>query len=270
MDVILQARGLGYSWPKRGPVFERIELALPAGQVMCILGPNGVGKSTLLACLCGLLRPEQGEVHLSGRPIAGLGQAEIARDLAFVPQTQASVFDFTLRTFVELGRAAHLRLFQTPGAADRKIVDEVLERLGIADLAEKTLTEVSGGERQLATIARALVQKPKIVVLDEPAAHLDFANQARLLQVIDELRLSGLSVLFTTHIPDHAYAVATTTMVLSRHTAPMVGATQDLLDARTLTRIYETPIEVLSSGHGRHAALVQQARVTDRADPGGR
>lgn len=254
MELILEGRGLSVGWPGRGAVLEGIDITIRAGEVLCILGPNGVGKSTLLACLCGLLTPDAGSLRLAGRPMETLSRAAIACQLAFVPQSQSSVFDFTLRSFVEFGRAAHLGLFQSPGAGDRERVSAVLDLLGLAPLADKRISEVSGGERQMATIARALVQEPRLVILDEPASHLDFGNQARLLRVISRLRADGLSVVFTTHLPDHAFAVADRTMALSRSAPPATGPTAEILTEAVLSRAYDIAVTLTRTPAGMHAS----------------
>ncbi|BCG86979.1 ABC transporter ATP-binding protein [Mesorhizobium sp. 113-3-9] len=255
--MILAADALGFSYPGRvSPVFSGIGLDIAAGEVVCVLGPNGVGKSTLLRCLAGLSAPSTGSVLLEGQPIASLSRAAIARLLALVPQSYETVFAFSVRTVVEMGRAPHLSLFDAPGDEAARMTSEALTTLGIAHLIDAAYSEISGGERQLVQIARVLVQAPKLMILDEPTAHLDFANQARFLALIRRLAASGLAVIFTTHAPDHAYALADRTLVMSPRHPPVLGPTGEILTESVLSGAYGVPIRLIRAGG--HVACVAE------------
>lgn len=210
---MLEARGLAIG--HRGRVLARgLSLALEPGRILCLLGPNGGGKTTLLRTLLGLLPPLDGQVLLDGAPIHRLSPRAIARRVAHVPQAAAPAFAFTVLDAVLMGRAAHLPLLAAPGARDRAAALEALDRLGIAHLAARRVTELSGGERQLVLIARALAQEAAVLVLDEPAASLDFGNQARVLGQLRALARRGLAVLMTTHHPDHALLIGDAALLL--------------------------------------------------------
>jgi iron complex transport system ATP-binding protein len=257
MGVILAAEGLGYAYPGRPrPVFGDVGLDISDGEILCVLGPNGIGKSTLLRCLAGLAPPSAGIVRVAGRPIVELGRAEIARQLALVPQSHQTVFAFPVRTVVEMGRAPHLGWFGSPGPEDAERAVEALRTLGIAHLADAPYTEISGGEQQLVQIARVLAQAPRLMILDEPTAHLDFANQARFLALVRRLARQGLGIIFTTHAPDHAYALADRTLVLSQHHPPLLGGTRAVLTAERLSETYGVPIRLIREGG--HIACVAE------------
>lgn len=257
MGVILAAERIGFSYPGKSlPTFQDLSLGISPGEIICVLGPNGVGKSTLLRCLAGLAPTSSGTVLLDGAPIAAMPRAEVAKRLALVPQSYETVFAFSVRTVVEMARAPHLGWFDAPGREVAKLVDDALQTLGIVHLADAAYTEISGGERQLVQIARVLVQAPKLMILDEPTAHLDFANQARFLSLTRRLAKAGLAVIFTTHAPDHAFGLADQTLILSPNHPPSLGATKDILTEAMLSRTYGVPIRLI--GAGDHVACVAE------------
>ena len=176
--------------------------------MLALLGPNGGGKTTLLKTLLGILTPQAGEVMIGGRSLARISIGERARLIAYVPQAHVPTFAFTVETVVLMGRTAHGNLFSRPSAHDRMVAARVLEQFGIAQLAPRPYTMISGGERQLVLLARALAQEPQFVVLDEPTASLDFGNQGKVMREIRALAGAGHGVLFTTHDPNHALRAA--------------------------------------------------------------
>ena len=185
-----------------------LDVKLEKGEVLALLGPNGGGKTTLLKTLLGLLRPKAGEVRLDGAALSALTVRQRARLVAYVPQIHVATFAFSVETVVLMGRSAHGDLFARPTSHDRGVAATMLDRLGIAPLAQRPYTMISGGERQLVLLARALAQEPQFIVLDEPTANLDFGNQGKVLREIRALAASGLGVLFTTHDPNHALRAA--------------------------------------------------------------
>ncbi|WP_269848866.1 ABC transporter ATP-binding protein [Methanosarcina horonobensis] len=174
---------------------------------MCILGPNGAGKSTLIKCIAGIFKPAAGSIRILGEDTASLGEKGIARHIGYVPQQNEVVFPFTVLDFVVMGRAPHLSMFSSPSAEDMEIARESLEVIGLSDLAERPVSSLSGGQSQMVLIARALVQKPSLLLLDEPTSHLDFGNQVLVLEAVQRLASLGMSIVMNTHMPDHAFLV---------------------------------------------------------------
>ncbi len=223
-----------------------LDCTLEAGEVVCLLGPNGSGKSTLMRTLLGLQPRLAGTVTLEGRALDRWGAAERARRLAYVPQAADSYFDFSLRETVEMGRTAHRGVFASPGRRDREIAADALERLGIAGLADRPIHAVSGGERQLALIARALATEARYLVMDEPTANLDYGNQSRVLDEVARLKAAGIGVLVSTHHPEHAFRIADRVMLLAAGSLRAQGPTLATLTSQALSALYGRPIEVAS------------------------
>jgi iron complex transport system ATP-binding protein len=251
---MLTVESLAFGFPGR-TVGRDVSFALQAGEVMCVLGPNGGGKTTLFRTVLGLLPRHDGVIRLHDQEIENLSRNEIARRVGYVPQGHIGYFAFTVREFVLMGRTAHLSLFSVPGRKDREISQGSLESLGIAHLADQPVTEISSGERQLALVARALAQEPKLLVLDEPTASLDFGNQVRVLQRISALAGSGISILFSSHDPDHAFLCARRALLLAEGRVLELGPPRDVIRADTLERMYGVSVQVIDLGGGGHTCL---------------
>lgn len=241
--MTLAARGLGFGFGNR-VVGTGLSCHLDAGEVVCLLGPNGSGKSTLMRTLLGLQASLAGDVLLEGKPLRSWPTVERARRLAYVPQAADSYFDFSLLEMVEMGRAAHQGLFSGPGAEDKRAAMAALQSLGVAHLAHRSLHAVSGGERQLGLIARALATEASYLVMDEPTANLDYGNQARVLDEIVRLKASGIGILLSTHHPEQAFRVADRVLLLRDGALVAQGGVSATLTSEALSNLYGRAIEV--------------------------
>ncbi len=241
----IEGRGLTIGYPDR-TVGSGLDVALSTGEVLALLGPNGGGKTTLLKTLLGLLKPKAGEVRLGDKPLDNYSIRERARVVAYVPQVHISTFAFTVETVVLMGRTAHGSLFSRPSGQDRAVAQAALERFGIAALASRPYTMISGGERQLVLLARALAQEPQFIVLDEPTASLDFGNQGKVMREIRALAKSGHGVLFTTHDPNHALRAADRAYLLREGTRIADGPVATVLNREQLEALYRATVERLT------------------------
>lgn len=233
------------------PLGQPIDLTLAGGEVLCVLGPNGCGKTTLFRTLLGLLPAVRGRVLVAGEDLAARPRAALARLLAYVPQAHAGVFAFSVEDVVLMGRSAHLGVFAMPSQADRARALESLERLGIGALRAKRYTEISGGERQLVLIARALAQQARLLVMDEPTASLDFGNQLRVLREIGALRDSGIAVLVSTHQPEHALRMADRVALMKEGSLLRCAPPAQAMQPQALAHLYGLRVEdIVDAGLG--------------------
>lgn len=242
--MTLSGHALTIGYPDR-VVGRGLDVALRQGEVLALLGPNGCGKTTLLRTLLGLLPPKAGEVRVDDAPLAAYSLRERARRIAYVPQSHVATFAFPVETVVLMGRTAHGNLFSRPSVADRAVAARSLARFGIAGLAERPYTMISGGERQLVLLARALAQEPQFVILDEPTASLDFGNQGKVMREIRALATSGHGVLFTTHDPNHALRTADRALLMRAGERIAEGPVATVLTGERLEALYGAPIESL-------------------------
>lgn len=258
----LAIEDLSYGYP--GHVVGRhISFSVGTGEVLCVLGRNGEGKSTLFKTILGLLPPRAGAVRVDGELTAGWSARRRALTFGYVPQTGGGAFPFTVAELVLMGRTAHRGAFSAPSAADRKVADQAIETLGIVHLAQREWLRVSGGERQLALVARALAQETRILVLDEPTASLDFGNQVRVLDAVRSLaETHGLTVLLSTHHPEQAFACADRVAVLAGGALLQIGPPEQVITSETLRTCYTVEVAVLPVADDRYRVCVPRSYIT--------
>lgn len=247
--TLLGAHGLSIGYG-RTEIANGIDLSIGPGSVTCLLGPNGIGKTTLFKTLLGLLPPLAGKVEIGGSDLSGLNQQTIARQIAYVPQAQITEFAYSVLDLVVMGRTAHLDAFAAPRTADYATAMEALERLGIHALAGRDSTRISGGQRQLVLIARALAQQARVIIMDEPTASLDLGNRILVLDTIRKLARDNLAVVLSTHEPEHAFVVADRVAILAAD-GFLSGPVEAVMTPRELSRLYRVELIVEKTASGR-------------------
>lgn len=240
----LRAQALSVGWGKR-PLLERLDLSVSSGQMVCLLGSNGCGKTTLFRTLLGLMPPMGGAVYIDGRPTASMSRAALAKLLAYVPQHHTPPFDFRVLDVVAMGRTVYMKGTGQPGRADYDAAANALERLGMEYLSQRIYTRLSGGERQMVLIARAVAQQAGILLLDEPTSSLDFGNQARVLRTLVRLTEQGFGVMMTTHAPDQALLCGAQALLIGPGGSVISGPAGEILTPQTLERAYGVPVAVV-------------------------
>jgi len=242
--MTLQALHLGFAYRHRR-VIDDISLSLDHGEVVSLLGANGAGKSTLLKLLLGLQASQEGQVTLNGRSLTQWRRRQLARELAYVPQVHITPFPYSVREIVTMGRTPAMGLFGARTQTDTAAVALSLRQLGIEHLADRPYTEVSGGERQLTLIARALAQGARLLILDEPTNGLDYGHQLKLLARLRELATDGYGVLMTTHHPDHARLASDRVLLLRDGRLRASGHPDQVVTPSQLMQLYDIPESLL-------------------------
>lgn len=241
---MLKVENLQFSYVREQMVLKNVSFDLNRRDVLCLLGPNGTGKTTLLRCLLGLSKPSGGRILLEGRDMTTTSSRERAKYMAYVPQASSMAFPYEAEEIVLMGRVAHLRVGARAGRADRAICAEALESLGISHLRRKMFNRISGGERQMVLLARAMVQQAHILVMDEPTASLDYGNQARILRLVHHLSEQGYSILLVTHFPDHAFLACNQAVLMKDGVVKARGSPESVVTSDSLSSLYGTEVSV--------------------------
>lgn len=249
--MFMEVSNASFSYGKKA-IFEDINFSLGKGEVFCLLGPNGTGKSTLLDCIMGVQKLQHGTISIEGNPISNLGPREMAKILAYVPQIQAVSFPFEVNLMVLMGRASYLNIYSSPSQEDYQIANEALSVVGMAEHGHRLFSELSGGEKQLVMIARALAQKTSMIVMDEPTAHLDVKNEFIILETVKELaQKMKLTFLIATHFPNHPFYFAdhwipTTVGILHNQKFSFLGTPHEVLKESNIFEVFGVKTKVLT------------------------
>ncbi|AKX94206.1 iron ABC transporter ATP-binding protein [Moorella thermoacetica] len=244
MKLELKGVTCGY-WGRA--VVSGVSMEVESGEIMCLLGPNGSGKTTLFKTILGLIKPQAGDILLGGKNICGWPQARIARVMGYIPQAHNPPFPFKVLDVVLMGRTAHLGTMAAPGREDVAIARRAIATLNISHLEDRIYTEISGGERQLVLIARALAQEPRLLIMDEPTSALDFGNQLLVLSHIKRLAQMGLAIIMASHFPDHALLYASKVMLLKKGQVYSLGRPEETVTEESLKNLYGVDVKIIST-----------------------
>lgn len=227
-------------------VLHEISFEIPDGVLVNVLGPNGVGKSTLFRCILGLNNDYTGSVLVNGKDMKHLSIKERAREISYIPQSHAPVYDYEVLDVVLMATGSDLKMLSNPGCDQKRRAYEALERIGIEDFAHRTYTQISGGEQQLVLIARAIAQNAKTIVMDEPTSALDYGNTVRVLSCVKQLAREGMSIIQSTHNPDHAFLFSDKTLVIKDGKVEAYGTPYDVITSELISGLYSLEVEVNS------------------------
>ena len=236
--MILEVQNGCFGYPKQPVILENINLRLEEGHILAILGPNGIGKTTLLKCMIGLLPWHSGKTLFYGKDIHTLKPKDVWSTISYIPQSRGFAFSYTGLEMVLLGRSAHLGTFQQPGKEEIEMAEAMMERVGITRLANKDCNRMSGGELQMVLIARALINEPKLIILDEPTVGLDPAQVIEIRKLIRELGRAH-TVILSSHILSEVQAVCQQILILSKGHLAAAGSLEELTaDGKSLEEVF--------------------------------
>ncbi len=233
-------------------IFSNLNFNVNEGEIFCILGPNGCGKTTLLDCILGLLKLNSGNIYIYEKELINYKQNELAQTMAYVPQVHQKSFSYLVKDIVLMGRAHKHSFYSSPTDEDKEIAIDALRKVGIIHLADIPYTQISGGECQLVMIARALAQQPNIIIMDEPTSHLDFKNELILLETVVELiKENNISVIMATHFPNHAYYfesnhIKTSLGLMNNGRFEQVGSPKEILNEENIKKIYNINSKIIN------------------------
>ena len=235
-----------FSYNHKENIWENVNLQVNEGDCVCLLGANGCGKTTLLHTMCGAHPITGGQVLVNGKNIQDYAITELAQTVGIVYQDHTVSFPYTSLEVVRMGRAPYLSMFQTPSREDTLLAYEIMKELGIADIANKSYSKISGGQRQLVLIARTLCQQPDVILFDEPTSHLDFKNQAIVMKTLQKLSDKGMTIVMTSHFPSHAWQVGTKVVLMGRKGIIDQGTPEEIMTEENLSNIYDVKVRIVN------------------------
>lgn len=256
----LNVEHLSFAYQK-APVLSDISFTLGEGEILSVLGPNGVGKTTLFRCILGLVRNYQGRVTVDGQELRRLSNRELAGHIAFIPQNQRPTFGYTVLDTVLMGTTRQFSPFSGPKEKQVRQAVQALERVGAEHLMERDFSKLSGGEQQLVLIARAIVQQAKILIMDEPTSALDYGNQFRTLELIQDLAEDGYAVMVSTHNPQHALMYSSHILALSGGRVAAWGRGEEVLTQELVERLYGVEVTFAQTQSGKIIVPIKNRRA---------
>ena len=240
---LVDVHDVSFAYHNHNQVLYNVTFTVQPGELITLLGPNGAGKSTLLNCIMNLLTPQSGEIYLDGRQNTKMERREIAQMVAYVQQHVDVTFGYSVRDYAVMGRTPFLKMYTPPSADDYAIVDEALEKLGVSHLSQRIYSELSGGQRQLIDVARAVVQQPRLILFDEPTSALDYGNQIKVLKMVNELsRKDGFAAIMTTHNPDHPILLDSSVCLLGRDGRLIKGTVDEIMQEPIMDEVYQAEL----------------------------
>ncbi len=241
----LELRDIACGYDQNNIILKNITFTLESGNICTLLGPNGVGKTTLFKTILQLIPSLKGNIYIDGDDISKWSVKKRSRYLAYVAQVHVPTYPYTVKDMAMFGRMGQIAAFSQPSKKDYEIVEQALEDVGISHLRNEVYTEISGGERQLLMIARALAQEAKILIMDEPTANLDYGNMIMVMNCISQLAKKGLCIIFTTHMPDQALMCMDKTALIYKDAPMIFGDTYQVVTKKNLESAYHADVEIL-------------------------
>lgn len=250
MKNILEINDASFSYGGND-IFNEINFNISKGDIFCILGPNGAGKTTLLKCLNKLQDLDKGEIILNGTSLKSLSFSQIAKSIGYIPQGHIPTFPFSVFDVVLMGRSPYIDFTDSPQEKDFKIAEKTLKMLNISDMSDREYTKLSGGEKQLVFLARVLTQDPDLLILDEPTSHLDFGNQIKFLEIIENLAKKGLAIVMSSHFPDHTFLGVNKVGIMKNKKFIALGHPSQVVNKINLKKAYGIDIELVNFSENR-------------------
>ena len=242
--MTLEVQHLAFSYEKDQHVLDDVDFKIGEGECVSLLGPNGVGKSTLFRCILGIHRQYEGCVLLDGRDIRTMTEREVAQKVAYIPQFNNPTFNYSVLDMVMMGHASQMHVFGVPGKNVRKKAEEALERMGILGLKDRGFSYLSGGERQLVLMARAMMQDAKIWIMDEPTASLDYGNQLRVLSQMQEMAKNGYTIIQSNHNPDQSFLFSSRILAMLGGCLIADGTPKEVITPELIEMLYHVKVEL--------------------------
>lgn len=247
ISIKLSIKDASFGYNDRELIWDNINIEVKEGECLCLLGPNGCGKTTLFNCINGTYSLKSGSIYINQKNIKSFSVIELAKTMGIVFQEHSAPFPYSSLEVVRMGRTPHLGMFETPSKKDTELAYSIMEEMGIAYLAGKSYTHISGGERQLVLIARTLCQEPEIILFDEPTSHLDFKNQAMVLGTIKRLSQKGMTIVMTSHFPNHVWKIGTSVAMLGHNRMVAQGPVDQVMTEENLSETYGVDVKIYNA-----------------------